>query len=98
MVLHRPLLGKMFDTELRRVTSCLRTMKHLLQVMQKGRLVVGCCGRRIVDPIAVQQPKPNTLFILPDNIGWATLAPKLAAHCAARQRHAVIASPQKASG
>jgi hypothetical protein len=37
----------LFDTALRSVTSCLRTMKHLLQVMQKGRFVVGCCRRRI---------------------------------------------------
>jgi arylsulfatase len=50
-------------------------MKHLMQVIQKGRFVVGLCVAVAFasTPTAGQQPKPNILFILADNVGYGDI-------------------------
>jgi len=49
-------------------------MKHQMQVIQKGRLVVGCVAVAFASgPIAAQHPRPNVLFVLADNVGYGNI-------------------------
>ena len=60
---------------------------------------VGLCGSADARAAAsAQQPKPNILFILADNIGYGDSVSTVAESCVARRRRASIGSPPRACG
>jgi hypothetical protein len=49
-------------------------------------------------PASAQQPKPNIVFILADNLGYGDIGVYGGGDCAAPRRRASIGSPPKACG